>query len=195
MSRCAVENSGGVEARAVRDAIDRAVHEAVRGHTGGDGAFRCLFYAVAGAYACERVLGGRYLPQVGSMDLRFARDPDRWLPIDASGGGLCRGEYHAWVVRVPGPPADGLVRTTDRVEWIDFSARHYPRLVSDLFKVTKVLDLPRGVTGLALAAPTGDTWQGTPPPEYVWPLEPAPALPPAPPSENILDPPAPPPPH
>jgi hypothetical protein len=151
-----------------RDLIAEAVHEAVVGHTGGTGAFRCLHYAFAGMVACSRVTGKRYVPQVGSMDLLFDPAHPRWLPVDATGGGLARNEFHAWTV-YPGAHRDGVPGPDTEV--VDFSARHYPALVAGLLRASEVTEHGPGGSVIAVRRPSPrlDRWSWPSPcPAYVW---------------------------
>jgi len=144
--------------------VDRAVHRAVCEATGSDGAFCCTWYALAGALACSKATGSRYIPQVGGCDIVFDPGPPaRSNYICGEGNGFARGEFHAWVVR-PGEvdPGTGVGAA---LEWVDFSARHYPRHL-DLPTTADVVVTRRESFTVLRVAP--ERWSAPPPPDYVW---------------------------
>ena len=114
----------GLDQPGVRDRIAEAVHHAVCDFTGSDGFGLCMLYAVAGSGLLGRAFGEKFYPQAGSMAV-LADKPDVWVTMDASN--FATGEFHCWL----GRPMGG-----DRVELIDFTARHYRDYCDRLIDVT-----------------------------------------------------------
>jgi hypothetical protein len=143
----------------VRHRIAEAVHDAVCDFSGRDGFGLCMLYAVAGAGLMGRVFGLTYHLQAGSMSV-LADPPDGWVTMDASN--FAAGEFHCWLARPKG---------NDRVELIDFTARHYRNYCERLIDMTG-FDLAG--PGLFVRRDDGSgecvrpSWNRQNPPEYVW---------------------------
>ena len=108
----------------VRAKIAQAVHRAVCDVTGTDGRGHCLYYAVAGGALAKKVLGRDYVVQAGSGLSLLADPPDGAITIDASDGGVDRGEFHVWLARPDPEP-----------ELVDFASRHFRHYVEDMLTI------------------------------------------------------------
>ena len=101
-----------------RARIDAAVNRAVCEYTGSDGVNYCLQYASVGCFLASSVLGKHYLPQAGTLRVRFDPSPNPLcLEMRADKGGMERGEFHCWFV-LPG-------KNDIAAEVVDLTSRHY----------------------------------------------------------------------
>ena len=107
------ERAHSIPRHYLRSRLAEVVHRAVREVSGTDGVGRCIDYAVAGALLLKKALKRTYHLQAGSLSL-LADPPDGVVMIDATDGGLSRGEFHVWLAR---PEPD--------LEIVDFSSRHF----------------------------------------------------------------------
>lgn len=154
------------------DIVAEVVHQAVCEHTESDGYGHCLQYAVAGSLACSWATGGRYIPQIGSADIVFHPGPPmrRSMFINAETidgrDGLSRGEFHAWIVR-PGitDPETGIGQAD---EWVDFSSRHFSRMVAEMPQRPDVVEVAGGYAMIRNRVP--EPWVGEIVPDYLWTL-------------------------
>jgi hypothetical protein len=138
-------------------------------HTDGFGC--CLWYAAFGMVLASRAFGKPFSVQAGDLHLR--PDPFREELTSFMGslpGAPGRGEFHAWCAS---PGEDGAF------EAVDFSSRHYPRLVEDIPSIIaeEMVDADHILT---VAAPSRLRWRRAAPPSYLrvdvgkdgcWPLD------------------------
>lgn len=136
----------------VRSRMAEAVHRAVCDVTGTDGSGHCLLYAVAGAVLAKEVLGRDYFVQAGSLSL-LADPPDGAIMIDASGGGVERGEYHCWLAH-PDPER----------ELVDFASRHFKHYVEDMLTIEQA----HGPLLILADEQNRITWNRPDPEPYIW---------------------------
>jgi hypothetical protein len=147
------------------DRAAEAVHRAVCELTGTDGVGHCAYYTVAGL-ALLQGLGVNspdregLRPQCGALSL--LPDPDRrdrafTMHCDGAAG-LARGEFHSWVaVLSVRPPM-----------LIDFSARHYRRLVERVVPIERVLSQGEDHALLVLADRDEiPAWRRDDPPSFI----------------------------
>jgi hypothetical protein len=142
----------------LRTACARAVHEAVCEFTDSDGFGACHLYAVAG----HSLLTGEKIrptpsPQGGSLLIQpDPARPGHWFALDATGGGMGRGEFHAWLMA-----EDGTI--------VDFSARHFRRYAEELPIPGGALSRSIDPALIVLDRPEARTpWNRTDYLEYVW---------------------------
>ena len=110
----------------IRAMIAEVVHDAVCDFSQSDGFALCQLYTVAGYALLSRIDGPQWVMQAGSAWL-LADPPDGWWHYDATTPyALERGEFHCWLAKAGatkgGPPA----------EFVDFSARHFHRIVDEM---------------------------------------------------------------
>jgi hypothetical protein len=138
-----------------RAAIADLTHEIVCAATHSDGFGHCAVYALAGSLLVTFATSKIHIPQAGTLRLLHDRP-------DLVGGGYLVAS-HFWIVGPLADPEREGPLDLAAMDLIDFSARHYRRMVEE-----HLLAVARVLTGVDKLGCAPYEWNRPNPPPFLW---------------------------